>query len=144
MSSDYKKLRAEWDKRLKESGFVDIEQADGNLKAWHSYRFRPGSHVISKPGQRRAASDVSLNGAAGDVKSRQDKADYYYHAYQFLCNHEFKTERDKHVWEQHTEGYGYSEIPARLKAKGVKVGRSTAQKTVKYYKKLMLAGIEET
>lgn len=104
---DPKNLKAVWYKKLKDAGFSDIEQEDGNLKKWST----PKS--ISS-----VRKDPSLLKMAGDME-------YYRLAGHFLNDHSFSSELERVIWEYHSNGMGVREIAAELKQ--VKV--STLSKT---------------
>lgn len=92
-SKDFKKLQAVWEKKLEQSGFEDIEQADGNLKTWHSewYKYRSGLEV-----------DMG-------------REEYYRHAGYFLYEYQFKNEMERRIWELHAEGLSIRNIVIALK-----------------------------
>lgn len=83
-----KKLKALWEKKLKKSGFEDIEQKDGRLKAWHSHRF------------------------AVEAKKTvfEAKAEYYRKAEHFLNDAQFSSKKERRVWELHSQGVSERDI----------------------------------
>lgn len=90
-NQDYKKLKAEWYKRLKEGGFRDVEKTINGreyLQTWDSF-------------------DFSLK---YDHQTFQAKQDYYYHAFQFLNNHCFASSIEKEIWSLHAQALGCREI----------------------------------
>lgn len=108
---NFKKLKAQWDKKLKESGFEDIEQADGNLKIWHSTIFK---NKFYKP-------------------RSEAKIEYYRLAGQLLWSYTFKSKNERDVWALHCEGFSRRQIQTKLKLKEFFV-RSTVEKCVKAMK----------
>ncbi len=94
-TQDFKALDTEWRKKLKDSGFEDIERPDGNLKDGAS-----SSNFKKRP------------------EYDQSKAEYYRLAGQFL--HEwpspFRTSKSgtgewkKRIWELHANGKSIREI----------------------------------
>lgn len=92
----FKALQAKWYKRLADSGFQDIEQAnspDEMLKRWDSHYFRR-----SIKGQQ--------------FESTQE---YYYRATQWLEEYAFKNKTHKNIWTLHTEGVSLRGIARKLK-----------------------------
>lgn len=89
-------LQAKWDKKLKDSGFEDIEQRDGNLKRW------------------------SLDKTVFQRERDSAKEEYYRLAGHFLYDHEFESEKDRKVWELHAEGNSLNTIIHKLRELGVK------------------------
>ena len=81
----FKALQAEWDKKLADSGFEDIERReDDNLKRYHSMDFF--NHGNRHPDRQ--------NG----------KEEYYRLAGQFLYEHKFANEDQHALWKMHCEG----------------------------------------
>lgn len=96
---DLTKLTDVWYKRLKDSGFDDIETRDGQLKSSpHSSKFL------------RAVRQTSW----------QEKQAYYYMAEHFLNSYKFDNKVDEIIWEYHTNGIGTRDIADLLKKAGVK------------------------
>jgi DNA-binding NarL/FixJ family response regulator len=83
------KLKAKWDKKLKDSGFVDIENADGTLK--------------NEVDPRTIAS------ALGD-----NRAEYYRQATDYHLSHAFDTLTEECVWSLHCEGKSFRQIANHL------------------------------
>lgn len=86
-SKEFKKLKAEWDKKLLESGFQDIENTDGTLKA--------------------STDPRTISNA---LKEKEEREIYYTIARRFLQTHTFANEIEKKIWEGHTEGIGIRKI----------------------------------
>lgn len=93
-----KQLTREWDKRLKDSGFEDIEQRDGRLKRWESHFFK------QRP----------------DVEFQEAKTSYYRMAGYFLHEHKFEDDVIKLIWQLHSEGLGQRTIIKELKHRGLR------------------------
>lgn len=91
----FDQLQAVWDKKLKKSGFEDIETRDGNLKNWDSLAFRKPSSATN-----RAASTEAT-------------AEYYRLAEHFLHVHKFKNLTHKHIWELHVNGKSVKHFRSR-------------------------------
>lgn len=114
MKEPSEKLKAEWNKKLKDSGFEDIERADGTLKPEVDYR--------------------SLDGTRGNglKDARQEYDDIVQH---FLNHGNFTNLVDYTVWKLHSEGMSYRDISNELKLTFYRV-RSTVKKIQK------LAGVK--
>lgn len=104
------KLQKEWYAKLRESGFKDIEQADGNLKIWS--RFFKGKL---------------------DTLQGEAKAQYFRAAGQFLHSHQFASEYDKTIWDMHANG-----ISGRSIARQLRVNKNTVFELLEALKKEML------
>lgn len=89
---EFSKLQAEWYRKLKKSGFDDVEQTDGNLKIWSAHYFQ----------------------SAYTPDSFTAKETYYRLAGQFLHSHKFKTPHEREVWRLHSEGESIRAIAAHL------------------------------
>jgi len=114
---DFKELKAKWYKKLKKSGFEDIEYESGELKF--------SSTISNKRRQERAAI-------------WQDRADYYTLAGWFLNDYKFTVELEKIIWEYHSNGMSAREITETLrKAKIKKTNRTTVWATIKSLQQLM-------
>lgn len=86
-TKEYAALEAEWDKKLADSGFQDIEQRkDGNLKFWSTIFVN--RHTFSRLDAKQA---------------------YYRAAGHFLHDHKF-TSYERKVWELHAEGISMRNI----------------------------------
>ena len=93
-SPEFKALQTEWTKKLKDSGFVDIEDVerpDKPLKAWDDRRFK------QIPTERRIATER-----------------YYDTARELLNTYEFKNLIHKKIWELHCEGLSRRKIAKLL------------------------------
>lgn len=104
----FKKLKKKWDKKLADSGFVDIENSNGTLKA------------ESDP--RTIAYALTMG------ESRQV---YYRAATMFLVSYDFPSEQDKNIWTMHCEGMG-----ARVIGNQLGITTYKAESTLTKYKKL--------
>lgn len=115
-TNDFKALKAAWDKRLKKSGFEDIETVNGELKTYHT----------------------SLFNDAGDATLREAKEDYYRHAGYFLNDHKFASELERKIWELHADGYGIRQIVTTLNKRGYHVYKDKIHKILQPLTKEML------
>lgn len=119
--SELKKLTAEWDRKLKEAGFEDIESRNEVLKDYHSLRF------------------IKQGRSALDLLSLQSKESYYRSAEQFLHRHKFESPIDKIVWKLHSEGVSFRNI-----AKQVKDLKTVSYGTVKKIVHRLTKNMEES
>lgn len=90
-TKEFKALNDKWQKKLKKSGFEDIEDEKGNIDRG-SWDFRTKKVLYSY----------------------QTKVEYYYKATQFLNDYNFETPLDRAVWTYHVEGIGRREIAKLL------------------------------
>ncbi len=96
-SQSFKALNAEWEAKLKDSGFEDIERDENNLKEYASSDFK-----------KRPEYD-------------QSKEEYYRLAGQFFHDYSFRgpnREWKKRVWGLHAEGKSIREIIKILDPEG--------------------------
>ena len=94
---NYEELRDTWYKKLKDSGFEDIEQDEDTLKRWDSHYFTKRRNLTESGGW-------------------QAKAAYYSMAGRFLNEYKFDTPLEQAVWEYHANGLGRRDISKILKA----------------------------
>lgn len=106
-SREFKKLNKKWQKKLKDSGFNDLEEMGTNgtirLKSWANSIFARSKHHNST--QREATTE------------------YYRLAGLFLHDYEFEDEEDKLIWELHSQGLSRHSIEKRC---GVSTERNRA------------------
>jgi len=98
-SKQFSTLQAEWYKKLKDSGFNDIERKNGDII--HSAEDNIVTHY--------------------DQNSFEAKRDYNRLAGQFLHDYKFKSNLERLVWEHHVEGMSIRNIVKTLKAKRINV-----------------------
>jgi len=82
---DYETLRKKWYKKLKDSGFNDIE----------SYEY-PDGYLNAR----------NFN----NVADYENKVEYFRFASQFLHEYKFCNPHDEKIWKMHSEGSRYREI----------------------------------
>lgn len=99
-AKELKKLQREWNKKLKDSGFVDAEEPDGRLKRWHGHYF----HNRYRP----------------DPEFQASKEEYYRMAGHFLYDHAFEDDVQRLIWSMHAEGKGQRVIIKELKHRGLR------------------------
>jgi hypothetical protein len=94
LKPQHKKLEREWYEKLRESGFVDIEDTtteERPLISWHNMRFKNKAIV-----QREALQD------------------YYARAKEVLATYKFDTLKEHKIWELHSEGVSINRIEKAL------------------------------
>lgn len=94
-----KRLIKQWNERLRQSGFVDIERTDGSLKREAEHPFLTQKYENR---QQRTALQIEA------------KAEYFYRAEQALTSFGFKSARDWVVWSMHARGLYVGEIGRAL------------------------------
>lgn len=104
-------LKDKWYGKLDKDEFNDIESDEDNLKVWSSFLF----------GKNRAGSQFG---------GWQFKAEYYYMASQFLEQYKFDNNRDKIIWDYHSNGISIAEIAKTLKKVKIKTTINIVQKTI--------------
>lgn len=110
--SELERLQAVWYKKLKESGFDDIEHADGSINSAVPYALRQ-------------------NDATTQLRA-QAIQDYYCMTQHFLNDHVFDNETDKIIWEYYTHGLSYRDIAKLLKTAGIaKISRDIVWRKIK-------------
>src|SRR5271166_6561839 len=109
MKEPSEKLKAKWNKKLKDSGFEDIENIDGTLKPEVDYR--------------------SMDSTRGDIL-HDGRQEYYSVAQEYLNRGKFATLQDYTIWKLHSEGMSYRDIGNELKLTFYKV-RSAIKKIQK-------------
>lgn len=116
----FQKLQEHWYKKLKESGFEDIESSDGRLKEYSSTLKGNPNKVFTQNGGWEA------------------KEEYYRMASHFLLEHKFKTNLEQVIWEYHTNGIGVRDIATILDKTGIiKTNRTTVSQLIKKLRQIM-------
>lgn len=110
-SDSFKRLRAQWYKKLQKSGFNDIENKSDLISVWHSSHF-----------QKTYSRDEF-----------QSKEEYFRRALHFLNEHAFQTVTEFQIWEMHADGASLRVIAKELKTKVCRV-----HKVVKNLSAIML------
>lgn len=105
------KLIKEWDRKLKESGFKDIEDRKTDmLKSW-SGTVAFNWEVADKAKQFEYTQKYGYS----SLTWKQSQEEYYRLAGQILHEAEFKSEQHRMIWEAHAEGLSQAEIAKKLK-----------------------------
>lgn len=115
--TDLKSLQDIWYKKLKDSGFKDIEHADGTSK--HA---KPQSNKWLDPDQRQVVLD------------------YYCMAYHFLNSHAFDSELHKVMWEYYSEGLSMRAIATAINSvfpKRRRISKDKVHRIINKYDKIM-------
>lgn len=114
-TQDYKKLKHLWYKKLKASGFVDIEY----------------EHNAT----RQNAADFRRKGFRDTIESKRE---FYELANVFLHVHKFESNLNKTIWEYYSNGISIRNIAKLLKTARIKrMKKSHVGQIVKHYKELM-------
>lgn len=119
---EFLKLQKLWYKKAAQSGYVDIEQDEDNLKIWDGHRIK----------------------AKYTPDTFQAKEEYYRMAGNFLNDHVFQDKMDKLIWEFHTEGHSAPEIVKMFKKKKVTISLSRVHKLIKILADEMLSCLKKT
>lgn len=117
MNSKLKKLQQKWYKKLKDSGFEDIENTshpDRPPIRWHAHDIR---RMCTKLRKEEVTSRIR----------------YFELATIFLNDHVFETSKEKLIWSLHANGDSYSET-----AKKVRMSKSSIGNVVARLRKVML------
>lgn len=104
----FKKLKKDWYGKLVQSGFVDIENEDGSLKA-----------------------EVHPRTISRALKDKESREVYYQMAQEFLAIHKFLDRLDKEIWGLHCTGLGARKISRKLE-----ITLSRADTTITRFKRL--------
>lgn len=115
MNKELQKLKKLWDKKLKASGFIDIEEqgySDPLLIDWDSHYYK----------------------CRYTKETFESKQYYYQQASLFLESYEFESNREKKIWSMHSEG-----LPLREIAKKIRTTLYQVHKTVRQTSKIMLS-----
>ena len=94
-TKEFVKLQREWTKKLKESGFSDLEKKEGDKL--------PGQFYVGREIKRPERISSSL--------------EYYTQASKFLWDFQFKTENERKIWFYHSEGYTVRQIATFMRHK---------------------------
>lgn len=133
-----------WYKKLKQSGFDDIEQDEIYLKRNTKDFGRNHNIVDAKTNVKPRKIDKYSSGTKHIDLGNSDelyanftsKQDYYYYTTHFLNEYVFTSNRDRVIWEYYSNGLTYKQIVKALKKVKIVISRQTVCNTVK-----RLAGI---
>ena len=91
MEKASKRLIEKWNRKLKLSGFTDIENADGSLKA-----------------------EIDPRTLANAMQTKDIRENYQARAEEFLCNYRHFSSIDRKIWAAHCTGLGAVRISKLL------------------------------
>lgn len=100
MQKPDKELLAKWNRKLAASGFEDCERPDGSLKTFTTSAFSKGYYT--------------------DPNRRNAKIEYYTLAQHFLHTYKFKNNKERVMWELHSEGISIRNISKEMKRRNFK------------------------
>lgn len=112
--STLSKLQKIWYKKLKDSGFSDIEKANGSI------------------------GRTKLNLDNRNFDQIEITQQYYSMARSFLIEHHFESELDKVIWEYHIEGISVRNIAKLLSSTDMKIKKkSTVNNIIRRLEQIM-------
>lgn len=123
-SKEFQKLQTEWYKKLKKSGFDDIEETEDLLK-WSA----PKNLIHIRNRDKQHLFTI--------------REDYYRLAGYFLHDYGFTKESDRLVWEQHVEGTSIRDISKYLKIKKVRMAPTQVKETIHRLRNVMFSKYKE-
>jgi hypothetical protein len=114
----FNKLQVKWDKKLKKSGFIDLEP------------IRNG----------RLTNTTESNGVLDKRRDNrwEAEAEYYRLATYFLNDYEFESNFQRIIWEYHANGISYRNIVKILKKVKRKTDRQTICEIIRELREIML------
>jgi hypothetical protein len=115
-SKEFKTLQKKWYKKLKDTGFDDIENSEIGLKRYHSFDFI-----------REDRQDPIDN-----------KREFYRIAGFFLNDYPFKTVREKEIWSLYSKGKTAKQVAVILKTMSINISSRTAARIIQNLKATML------
>lgn len=108
----YQQLRDIWYKKLAKT-FDDIEDKDGNLKSFTYSQVKSHIHLW------------------------ESNAHYYELASALLNEHEFESNRERIIWEYHSNGLSTRDITRLLKKVKIQTNRQTVWETISNLQQIM-------
>ena len=104
------RLIKEWDEKLKQSGFKDIEdRRKDTLKSWAGTSYL----VFNKDQEKKIVPKKDYGYST--LAWKQSQAEYFRLAGHILHEASFKSEQHRLIWEAHSEGLSQQEIAKKLK-----------------------------
>lgn len=110
-------LIKEWDKRLKESGFDDIESRKTGALRGSGGDVYLGNKTIETTASNQNRIEIKNEGVCRGYTSltwKESQAEYFRIASQCLHEKEFKSVLERIIWQLHAEGFTYQEISKEL------------------------------
>lgn len=120
----FKTLQKTWYKKLKKSGFVDVESSENLNKTRYSFP------IIEDAKHEAPVSYVA-------------KRDYYIMAEHFLNSYPFENDLEREIWKFHTHGIGYLESLKHFKANKIKISRTKLHLIIQRLTKVMRTNIHD-
>lgn len=117
-SKEFKKLQSKWYSKLKESGFVDAERDEKDLK-W-----------AASSSMKQAYTNHGELGV-------ESNTEYFRLAGLFLHDHKFESKMEEIIWEYHAQGESVRDISKLLKPRGYFVSYVVVHRYVQKTKALM-------
>lgn len=117
-SKEFKALQDKWYKKLKQEGFEDIERAGGALKT------DPMQNIKT----------------FYDQGSFEAKQSYHSSVGYFLHHHKFTSEKERLIWEYHSNGVSIRDTVEFLRKKGFKTYKRQVHEILQNLVKKMYAG----
>ncbi len=122
MDPEFKKLEAEWNKKLKDSGFEDIESSREeyrNIRTFHSNYFH----------SKYTAEQI------------EETLNYYSTCMHFYWRYtKFRSKTEKEIWFLHSQGHSRRKIADELTSNGFKITHDVVQYHIGRLKKIMHTG----
>lgn len=118
---DFIKLKELWYRKLKESGFKDIERSNGRLKA--------------------KAEDLCLLKRYYNEETFKEKQNYYFQASQFYWDYKFESKLQKEIWRLHSEGFSLRQISRRIRTSQNKMSKDKIKNILGPLKKIVYSRI---
>ena len=111
-------LIKEWDLKLKETGFVDIENRKTNSLRGSGGDVYLGNKTIEMTASDKNQIEIHNGGVGRGYTSliwKESQAEYFRLASHCLYEKEFKNVLERIIWQLHSEGMTYQEISNELK-----------------------------
>jgi len=137
-SKEFIEIQSKWYKKLKDKGFKDAEADEYSLKNSDSSHFMRGRMGNSSSRGKPGGQDFS------DYAVYYSSVEEYYRlAGQFLYSYPFKDDREKKIWELHSEGKKLREITAALKTSKFTANKDYLSKLIRTLAEKMIKQAQE-
>lgn len=106
-------LIREWDKKLKDSGFDDIESRKTGAIRGSGGDVYLGNKTLEKTASDKNRIEINNEGISRGYTTlvwKESQAEYYRIACQCLWDREFKSVLERILWQLHAEGMSYQQI----------------------------------
>lgn len=113
-TKEFKQQQDAWYKQLKQEGFADIERSDKVGKASGRLKTDALKNILQSYTPEQFAV----------------KQDYYRLAGQFLHDYKFKSEKERTIWQMHSDGVSVRDIIKALKSKGMTAYKNLVHGTI--------------